>query len=133
VVRLAWRAAERWYLGGWARARHHATPGRAGRTPAAGRRRCSGRRSTWVGKWFFAQNRRFGRANHPFLGCFRMILVSWLPCTYGFAAGPMRPCPYRSPALCGPSVAVLTADLPCQARWDALDGLTVAATLAHEL
>jgi hypothetical protein len=38
-----------------------------------------------------------------------------------------------SHVLCGPSVAVLLVDPPCGARRDALDGLTVAATLAHEL
>jgi len=81
----------------------------------------------------FCPESPFRQGKSPVSGCFRVILVSWLPCTSGFAAGPMRPCAYRSPALCGPSVAVLTADLPCQARWDALDGLTVAATLAHEL
>ena len=48
MVRLAWRAAERWFLGGWA------------------------------GKRFFAQNRRFGRANRLFRGCFRVTLGNGL-------------------------------------------------------
>jgi hypothetical protein len=83
--------------------------GRTSRTPATVRRPAIAGRQPDPGCCVLRENHRFLWR----IACFCVFLASHV--------------------LCGPSVAVLMVDPPCRARRDALDGLTVAATLAHEL
>lgn len=77
--------------------------------------RLDGRRATPGGKSVFGENRRFGKESRWFLARFHETEARTRCLRPGTVPGPL----WMPPALCGPSVAVLTADPPCHARRDA--------------